>query len=42
MLKVVQYEMVKEMKEDYLQADDFNSKKILMYRNITIERGNEI
>lgn len=42
MLKVVQYEMVKEMKEDYLQADDFKSKKILMYRNITIERGNEI
>lgn len=42
MLKVVQYEMVKEMKEDYLQADNFKSKKILMYRNITIERGNEI
>ena len=42
MLKVVQYEMVKEMKEDYLQADDFKSKKILMYQNITIERGNEI
>lgn len=42
MLKVVQYEMVKGMKEDYLQADDFKSKKILMYRNITIERGNEI
>lgn len=42
MLKVVQYEMVKEMKEDYLQADDFKSKKILMYRDITIERGNEI
>ena len=42
MLKVVQYEMVKEMKEDYLQAADFKSKKILMYRNITIERGNEI
>ena len=42
MLKVVQYEMVKEMKEDYLQADNFKSKKILMYQNITIERGNEI